>query len=70
MIESRQELSRLSGEELWRAAEALVEAASIRFQLKGRGAIPDPQKQALVEAVYRDPSMTEFLFSDLSFERH
>jgi len=49
-------------EELMVAAEAVVDAALWCHSLKGQGLVPVEIRQALIEALYRDPSLTPHLF--------
>ena len=69
-MDSLQELYCPSEEDLWRAAEAVVEAAVVRMQLRSGKQVSASHREALIDAVYRDPSMTGFLFEDGSLERH
>lgn len=70
-----QRLALASDQELRRAAEAVVDAAIWRRRLRSEtlGAEPDVSEQtrlSLIELVYRDPSLTSYLFRDEAWERH
>lgn len=49
-------------EELMVAAEAVVDAALWCHSLRGNGLVAVEVRQALIEAIYRDPSLTPHLF--------
>ena len=49
-------------EELMIAAEAVVDAALWCHSLRGNGIVPVEVRQTLIEAIYRDPSLTPYLF--------
>ena len=49
-------------EDLMSAAEAVVDAALWCHSLRGSGLVPAEIRQALIEAVFRDPTLTPHLF--------
>lgn len=67
-IEKR--LASASREELLLAAEAIVDAAICVQRFRSDAEISEECRQALIDAVFRDPSITEFLFQESAWQRH
>ena len=56
--------------DLWRAAEAIVDAAMTIHRSKGV-AVTSESREALVKAVFQDPGLTAFLLSvPATVEKH
>ena len=54
----------LTEDDLLRAAEEVVKAASYYGSLRGKTVLTESQRRVLVQAVFTDPTITELLFKD------
>ena len=63
-------ISAATDSDLWRAAEAIVDAAMTIHRSKGV-AVTNESREALVKAVFQDPGLTAFLLSvPATVEKH
>ena len=57
-------LSSASPYDLYKAAEAVVDAALWCHRLRGDFEVPEDARLSLIEAVYQDPTLTPHLFEE------
>lgn len=63
-------LESATDKDMYRAAEAVVDAAIHCHQYKNNSPVTSYMRSLLIQAVLDDPSVTEFLFSGGSFGIH